>query len=79
MILNVSSRTDIPAYYLDWFFNRIKAGYVDVRNPFHEQSVSRIFFENVDAYLLITKDPRSLAGRIREARGASDFMVFVLI
>jgi len=66
MILNVSSRTDIPAYYLDWFFNRIKAGYVDVRNPFHEQSVSRIFFENVDAYLLITKDPRPLARRIRE-------------
>ena len=66
MILNVSSRTDIPAYYLDWFFNRLEAGFVDVRNPFHEQSVSRIHFENVDAFLFITKDPRPLAARMEE-------------
>ena len=33
MILNTGSRTDIPAYYSDWFFNRIKEGYVLVRNP----------------------------------------------
>lgn len=64
MIMNVSSRTDVPAYYLDWFFNRLKAGYVDVRNPFNEKSVSRICFENVDAFLFCTKDPTKLAARI---------------
>lgn len=31
MILSVSRRTDIPAFYSDWFFYRIKAGFVDVR------------------------------------------------
>ena len=29
MILNTGNRTDIPAFFSEWFFNRIKAGYVD--------------------------------------------------
>ena len=33
MILSVSRRTDIPNYYSEWFYNRIKAGFVYVRNP----------------------------------------------
>lgn len=28
MILSVSRRTDIPAFYSDWFYNRIREGYV---------------------------------------------------
>ena len=28
MILSVSRRTDIPNYYGDWFYNRIKEGFV---------------------------------------------------
>jgi hypothetical protein len=34
MILSVSRRTDIPALYSDWFFERIKEGFVIVPNPF---------------------------------------------
>jgi len=34
MILSVSRRTDIPALYSDWFFDRIKEGFVLVANPF---------------------------------------------
>lgn len=34
MILNTGSRTDIPAYYSDWFYHRIEAGYVLVRPPY---------------------------------------------
>ena len=33
MILNVSGRTDIVAFYTPWFMNRYKEGYLDVRNP----------------------------------------------
>ena len=32
MILSVSRRTDVPAWYSDWFFERLRAGYADVRN-----------------------------------------------
>ncbi|UCC79922.1 MAG: DUF1848 domain-containing protein [Candidatus Zixiibacteriota bacterium] len=35
MIISASRRTDIPAFYSDWFMNRIKAGYVDIANPFN--------------------------------------------
>lgn len=42
MILSVSRRTDIPNYYSEWFFNRIKAGFVYVRNPMNAHQVSKI-------------------------------------
>lgn len=57
MILNVSGRTDIVAFYSKWFLNRLKEGYVDVRNPFNANLVSRINFEDVDLILFCTKNP----------------------
>ncbi len=57
MILNVSGRTDIVAFYSEWFINRYKEGYVDVRNPFNPKLVSRIYFSNADAILFCTKNP----------------------
>lgn len=57
MILNVSGRTDIVAFYTPWFMNRYKEGYVDVRNPFNPKLVSRIYFDDVDAILFCTKNP----------------------
>jgi len=57
MILNVSGRTDIVAFYTKWFMNRYKAGFVDVRNPFYPKNVSRIYFKDVDMILFCTKNP----------------------
>ena len=41
MIINLGSRTDIPAFYSEWFFKRIKEGYVNVRNPYYKNQVIR--------------------------------------
>lgn len=57
MILMVSGRTDIVAFYSKWFINRYKEGYVDVRNPYYKKQVSRIYFNNVDLILFCTKNP----------------------
>ena len=57
MILNVSGRTDIVAFYTKWFMQRYEEGYVDVRNPFNPKLINRIKFENVDAILFCTKNP----------------------
>ncbi len=57
MILNVSGRTDVVAFYTEWFMNRYKEGYVDVRNPFNPNLVSRIKFQNVDLIMFCTKNP----------------------
>ena len=35
MIINTGSRTDIPAYYGEWVYNRIREGGVMVRNPYY--------------------------------------------
>lgn len=58
MILSVSRRTDIPAFYWEWFLNRVKAGFVDVRNPMNIHQVSRINIrpEVVDCIVFWTKN-----------------------
>lgn len=60
MILNVSGRTDIIAFYEKWFENRYKEGFVDVRNPFSFNQVSRIMFKDVDAFVFCTKNPEPI-------------------
>ena len=68
MILMVSGRCDVVAFYTDWFMNRLKAGFVDVRNPFNPKLVSRINFENVDAIMFCTKNPIPIVDRIKEIK-----------
>ena len=59
MILSVSRRTDIPNYYSDWFVNRIKEGFLYVRNPMNAHQVSKIDItpEVVDCIVFWTKNP----------------------
>ena len=65
MILSASRRTDIPAFYFDWFLNRLKAGFVFVRNPMNPHLVSRIsLHETVDFIVLWTKNPSSALKRL---------------
>ena len=66
MILNVSGRTDIVAFYSEWFMNRYHEGFVDVRNPFNPNLVSRINFDNVDAILFCTKNPIPIIKYLKE-------------
>lgn len=66
MILNVSGRTDIVAFYTAWFMNRYKEGFVDVRNPFYKQLVSRIYFSDVDLILFCTKNPYPIIPYLKE-------------
>jgi len=48
MILSASRRTDIPALYGDWFFERLRAGYFLVPNPFIENGkIAKISVEPV--------------------------------
>ena len=62
MILNTGSRTDIPAFYSEWFCNRVRAGEVMVRNPFYPAQVTRyrISPDVVDAIVFCTKDPEPM-------------------
>ncbi len=66
MIVSVSRRTDIPAFYSEWFFNRIKEGYVLVRNPMNTHQISRINLspDVVDCFVFWTKNPEKLMNQL---------------
>jgi len=68
MILSVSRRTDIPNYYAEWFFNRIKEGFVYVRNPMNAHQVSKIDItpKVVDCIVFWTKNPEPMLDRLEE-------------
>ena len=59
MIINTGQRTDIPAFYAEWFANRIKEGIVCVRNPFNPAQVSRYRLDPsvVDVIGFCSKNP----------------------
>lgn len=68
MILSVSRRTDIPAFYSDWFMNRIRAGFVYVRNPFNLNQISRIELnsEITDCIVFWSKNPVPIIRHLNE-------------
>ena len=59
MIINTGQRTDIPAFFSQWFANRLKAGFVLVRNPYNPKSVIRYRLtpDVVDLIGFCTKNP----------------------
>ena len=70
MILSVSRRTDIPAFYSEWFFNRLREGFIDVRNPMNIHQVSRVKItpDVVDCIVFWTKNPEAMLHRLDELR-----------
>ena len=68
MILSVSRRTDIPAFYMPWFMNRLREGYVMVRNPMNYHQVSRVSLspEVIDCIVFWTKNTMPLMPHLGE-------------
>lgn len=66
MILNTGSRTDIPAFYSEWFYNRIKEGYVLVRNPYYPEQITKYLLDPqiIDVIVFCTKNPAPMLDRI---------------
>ena len=75
MILNVSGRCDIVAFYSNWFMKRYNDGYVDVRNPFYPKMVSRIYFSDVDLIVFCTKNPIPILNKLTEIKKTIIFQV----
>lgn len=75
MLLSVSRRTDIPAFYSDWFFNRLKEGFVFVRNPMNIHQVSRVTLspEVIDCIVFWSKNPKPMLARLDELK---DYMYY---
>lgn len=63
LIVSASRRTDIPAFYAEWFMSRIHEQYCTVPNPFNRNQVSRVSLkpEDVDAIVFWTKNATPLS------------------
>lgn len=80
MIVSVSRRTDIPAFYSEWFFNRINAGEVLIRNPFNRNQVSRVVISRniVDCFVFWTKNPKPMVDKLHLLEGYKYYFQFTL-
>lgn len=59
VIISASRATDIPAFYSDWFFDRLAKGYVRWRNPFNGKD-SYVSFANTRFVVFWSKNPAPL-------------------
>ena len=80
MILSASRRTDIPTYYSEWFLNRIREGFLYVRNPMNSRQISRIDIspELVDCIVFWTKNPAPMLKRLKEWEDYTYYFQFTL-
>ncbi|MDD5960099.1 MAG: DUF1848 domain-containing protein [Methanobrevibacter wolinii] len=62
MILDVSSRTDIPSFYSKWLLKRFKEGYVYVKHPMYPNKISKLELDNklIDCVVLCSKNYKPL-------------------
>lgn len=80
MIISASRRTDIPAFYSDWFFNRIKERYVLVPNPYNSKMISRISLDPavVDCIVLWSKNPAPMLEKLDKLKDYNYYFQFTL-
>ena len=65
VIISASRSTDIPAFYADWFVNRLRKGYVVWKNPFNQQPMY-ISFKETRVIVFWTKNPEPIIPYLAE-------------
>ena len=80
MIISASRRTDIPAFYSEWFLNRLEQGFVLVRNPMNPQMVSKVNLnpDLIDCIVFWTKNPRPLMKHLHRLRDYHYYFLFTV-
>ena len=68
-IISISRRTDIPAFYGDWFMRRVEAGFAGWENPFNRQKIlTSLKPEDVTAFVFWSKNFRPFLEHLRTIR-----------
>lgn len=68
MIISASRRTDIPAFFSEWFMQSVRAGVCEVSNPVNPRQVSSVSLKpgEVDGIVFWTRDSRPLLPSLDE-------------
>ena len=67
VIISASRSTDIPAFYADWFFHRLKVGYSAWTNPFNGVK-SFVSYEKCRFIVFWSKNPKRLLVHLDELK-----------
>lgn len=80
MIISASRRSDIPAFFSEWFLRRIREGYALVRNPMNPRQISRVLLtpDVTDCIVFWTKNPIPLIPRLKELADYQYYFQFTL-
>lgn len=77
LIISASRSTDIPAFYADWFFNRLKSKYSAWKNPFSGQ-YSYVSYQNARFFVFWSKNPKPLLDHTDELKKMNFYIQFTL-
>ena len=80
MIISASRRTDIPTYYSEWFINRVRDGYLYVRNPMNIHQISKITLSPnvIDGIVFWTKNPIPMMQYLDELNNYAYYFQFTV-
>lgn len=80
MIISASRRTDIPAFYSEWFFHRLNEGFAEVKNPFNPNHLKMVSLKpnDVDCIVFWTKNPEPMIDRLEKLKDYSFYFQFTL-
>lgn len=80
MIISASRRTDIPAFFSDWFINRLKEQFAYVRNPMNIHQVSKINLspDVVDCIVFWSKNPKPIMEKLVTLKDYMYYFQFTL-
>ena len=67
VIVSASRSTDIPAFYADWFFHRLKVGYSAWTNPFNGVK-AYVSYKNTRFIVFWSKEPSPLLAHLVELK-----------
>ncbi|ACN16001.1 conserved hypothetical protein [Desulforapulum autotrophicum HRM2] len=79
-IISASRATDIPACYSEWFFDKLKKGYVQWINPFNRFKPQYVSFANTCVIVFWTKNPAPMIPLLErlESLGIACYFQFTL-
>lgn len=80
IIVSASRATDIPAFFAEWFRNRLEAGYLRWTNPFNAKQVQYVSFRQTRVIVFWSKNPEPLIRYLPEldAKGINYYFQFTL-
>jgi DNA repair photolyase len=80
MIISVSRRTDVPAFYSRWFFHRLQEGFVIACNPINAHQVKRVSLspEAVDGFVFWTRNAAPMLRELHRLRDYGFYFQFTL-